>query len=359
MTSITVDELGKKIESAPLIPLDLSKIRNFDEMARAMSMTAFNGRQLGEAVDIMESMTRDEDCFIVLTLSGAMTMAKMGLVICDMIDNNMVDAIVSTGALMSHGFVESMGMTHFKNPGNVSDEELYKLRYNRIFDTLEPEKNLDDMDEIVQKVFDRMDTTEPTCSYKLCMELGKYLNQNVPGRAILKSAYLKKVPVFIPAFTDSEMGLDYALFNRKRTQQNKPRLSFDPFLDLEYYADTIFKAKKTGIFTIGGGVPRNWAQQVAPYLDLIRYRTRDNENQLKYLQEDKSSPYYKPFSYAVRICPEPTHWGGLSGCTYSESISWGKIVPKSEGGRYAEVMCDATIAWPIIIKAVLERIYKK
>ena len=114
-----------------------------------------------------------------------------------------------------------------------------------------------------------------------------------------------------------------------------------------------------GIFTIGGGVPRNWAQQVAPYLDLIRYHIVDKEDASKYLLTDTNSPYNKPFSYAVRICPEPVHWGGLSGCTYSESVSWGKIIPKSKGGKYAEVFCDATIAWPIIIKAVMERLEKK
>ncbi len=343
----------------PLKSLDLGRINNFDELTRAMSLTAFGGRELGEAVDVAEAMAKDKDCFKVLTLSGAMTMAQMGLLICDMIDNNMVNAIVSTGALMSHGFVESLGMVHYKNPNYMSDEELRQKKLNRVYDTLEPEENFDHMTKIVGKVFEQIDSGKPTCSYKICHELGKYLNANTKGRGIFKSAFLKKIPVFIPAFSDSEMGLDFALFNRKRKMSDKSPLYFDEFLDLEHYAGLVLKAKKTGIFTIGGGVPRNWAQQVAPYLDYIRFIFVDKEDPSKYIIKDLNNPYYKPFHYAVRICPEPVHWGGLSGCTYSESISWGKILPKSEGGKYAEVLCDATIAWPIIIKAVMERLKKK
>ena len=343
----------------PLKALDIGKINNFDEMAKAMSLTAFGGRELGEAVDVAESMMLDKGCFKVMTLSGAMTMAQMSLLICDMIDSEMVDCIISTGALMSHGFIESLGMAHFKNPDNVSDEHLRSLKINRVYDTLEPEENFDMMTGIVWKVLEQIDASKPTCSYQLSYELGEYLNKKAKGRGIFRSAYLKKIPIFIPAFSDSEMGLDFALFNRQRKIENKKQLYFDEFLDLEHYANLIFKAKKTGIFTIGGGVPRNWAQQAAPYLDYYRFRFVDRMDQSKYVVDNTSNPYYKPFHYAVRICPEPVHWGGLSGCTYSESVSWGKILPKSRGGRYAEVLCDATIAWPIIVKAVMERMKKR
>lgn len=297
----------------PIESLDLSKINDFDELAKSMSLTAVGGRQLGEAVDVTEAMMLDKDCFKVLTLSGAMTMAKMGLLICDMIDNNMVDAVISTGALMSHGFVESVGLKHYKNPGNLSDEKLSQMKLNRVYDTLEPEQNLDYIENIVDKVFDQLDPSKPTCSYKIGEALGKYLNENIEGRGIFKSAFLKKIPVYIPAFTDSEMGLDFGLFNRKRKMANKPMIDYNPFLDLDHYADLIFQAKKTGVFTIGGGVPRNWAQQVAPYLDFIRFHFIDHEDPAKYFLTDKTSPYYKPFSYAVRICPEPVHWGGVVG----------------------------------------------
>ena len=97
-----------------------------------------------------------------------------------------------------------------------------------------------------------------------------------------------------------------------------------------------------GIFTIGGGVPRNWAQQAPPFVDIVA-TVADVSLELN------------RFRYGVRICPEPVHWGGLSGCSYSEGVSWGKFVPPSEGGRWAEVFADATIAWPILVKGVAQR----
>ncbi len=330
----------------PLVALDLSKVKTTDDLVRGMKRCAFGARNVGEAADVLEAMVRDKDCFKVLTLSGAMTVAKMGLVICDMIDQGMVDAVVSTGALMTHGFVESAGMTHFKYTGGMDDEQLYEKGYDRIYDTLELEKNLDDVSFIVDKVLDKIDDKEVMCSYKINRLLGEYLVAKTKGRGALKSAYEKKVPIYVPAFTDSETGLDFALHNRRRAEAKRPKLMFDPFHDLEDFTERVRTAKKIGIFTIGGGVPRNWAQQGACYLDLINNRIGHGGD-------------YKRYSYAVRICPEPVHFGGLSGCTYSEGVSWGKIVPADEGGRYVEVLDDATIAWPLIVKAVMERLEKQ
>ena len=329
----------------PLEALDLSKVNTVNDMVNRMKNCAFGARNVGEAADVLETMIKDKDCFKVLTLSGAMTVAKMGLVICDMIDHRMIDAIVSTGALQAHGFVESVGMRHFKYTWNMQDEELYAKGYDRVYDTLELEKNLDDVSFIVDEVLESTNENEVLSSYKINNMLGEYLVKKTKGRGILKSAVEKNVSVYVPAFTDSEIGLDFALHNRKRREKGKKELMFNPFIDLEHFTESIRRAKKIGIFTIGGGVPRNWAQQGACYLDLINNRLGQGGD-------------FKRYSYAVRICPEPVTWGGMSGCSYSESVSWGKIVPLSEGGKYVEVFDDATIAWPLIVKAVLERMGK-
>ena len=330
----------------PLESLDLDKIKSFDDLAKGLAKTSFGGRTVGEAVDILYDMVNDPDCFVVGTFSGAMTVAKMGLLVCDMINKGMLNAVVSTGALMTHGFVESVGMRHFKYDTRMNDEELYEKGYDRVYDTLELEKNLDDTEELMVKILNKINRDEILSSQKITNLLGKYLSENVKGRSILKSAYDKKVPVYIPAFTDSELGLDVAIYRRRQILKNENPFQFNPFLDLEHYTEQVKSAKKIGIFTIGGGVPRNWAQQVAPYLDIIDKRIGHGGG-------------YKRFHYGLRICPEPVHWGGLSGCTYSEGVSWGKFVPQNEGGKFAEVMADATIAWPIILKAVLERMEKK
>ena len=327
----------------PLSSLDLGSATSVDALVRAMSATAFGGRRLGEAADVLEAMVRDEACFRVLTVSGAMTIAKQGLVICEMIDRGWIHAVVSTGALMTHGLAEGAGMLHFKHRPDMRDEELYGKGYNRVYDTIELEKSLDDVERILQQALDDLPDDTILCSRLVCEMLGRHLEKHAPGRAILSSAVKAGVPIYVPAFTDSELGLDLAIDNQLRAQAGKPTWRFDPFLDLEDFADRIRHHETLGIFTIGGGVPRNWAQQIGPYLEILRSRLKSPEPVRRY-------------KYAVRICPEPEHWGGLSGCSYQEGVSWGKFVPPSEGGRFAEVFADATIAWPLIIRAVMQRL---
>ena len=201
----------------PLEPLDLSQVHSVDALVRAMSKTAFTGRQLGEAADVLEAMAGDKDCFVVMTLSGAMTVAKQGLIIAELIDRGIVNAIVSTGALMAHGLVEATGRSHFRYNPEVSDAELYEQGYNRVYDTLEPEQNLDDVEQVMAAVLGSWDHSEVMCSYKLNHAIGAHLAKHAKDqRGILKSAYDKGVPVFVPAFTYSELGLDIALHNRLR-----------------------------------------------------------------------------------------------------------------------------------------------
>lgn len=310
---------------------------------------------MGEAADVLAEMVSDPDCMIIGTFSGAMSVAKMGLLVCEMIDRGWLKAVISTGALIAHGFIETLGRVHYKCPVNRSDRELYLQGYNRIYDTLEMETNLDYAEAIFREVLKGLDRKQVWSSHSLCRELGRYLAEHTESPGILRNAYLKGVPVFIPAFTDSEMGLDMAThMMRDAIRQGKEFpgaltdfcLQFNPFLDLGAYTQQVLPAKKLGIFTIGGGVPRNWAQQMAPYLELLNARLDIDVPELR-------------FHYGVRLCPEPAHWGGLSGCTYKEGVSWGKFVPLEEGGRFAEVLCDATITWPILLKAVIQRIEEK
>ncbi len=330
----------------PLKALDLSQVNNFEQMLMQMSDTAFGARNLGASLEVLTTMLKDPDCYVVGTFSGAMTMAKMGLVLCEMIERNFLDAVVATGALVMHGLVENVGSPHFKHDETWNDEQLYLHGYNRVYDTIEVERNLDDISFTLDSIWDKLDHGQSYSSHQILVKIGEYLSQENKGRGILKSAYEKNIPIYIPAFTDSELGLDLAVYNRLRIKQNKPILQFNAYGDLEDYTKRIQAAKHTGIFTIGGGVPRNWAQQVGPFLEVIYRRVKDVSK-------------LNRFKYGVRICPEPVHWGGLSGCTYSEGVSWGKFLPKREGGKWSEVLCDATIAWPILIKAVIERFDKE
>jgi deoxyhypusine synthase len=345
--------------------LDPETIHSFSDLLGAMKKTAFGGRRLGEAFEILSKMMQDPDCAVIMTLSGAMTIAKMGKIICSMLDRGMVQAVVSTGALIAHGLTEAVGKTHYKYNPSMTDSELFEKGYNRVYDTLEMELNLNHVEQVVGETLKRLTPETPLSSEILTRELGKTLHDHYPGAGILKSAYEHSVPVYSPAFTDSELGLDVSIWGMNRGKSEKAAASttkgktdqeiwnelrqscpmFNPFLDLNSYTEKLLSAKRLGIFTIGGGVPRNWAQQTPPYIEILNLR----------MGTQLTPPR---FQYGVRICPEPDYWGGLSGCTYEEGVSWGKFVPKKEGGQFAEVLSDATVVWPLLMMGLLEQTKK-
>src|SRR5712664_4126103 len=168
----------------PIYPLDLSRCRTIDDLVRAMGNTAFTGRQIGDAADIVEAMARDKDCFVVMTLSGALTVGKMGLVFCDLIESGVVNAIVSTGALMAHGLVEATGYSHFRYNPKMGDSELFQAGYNRVYDSLEPETNLDHVEEVMDHILTEWEAEDVACSWKIHRRIGEYLHKTAPGRGI-------------------------------------------------------------------------------------------------------------------------------------------------------------------------------
>ena len=196
----------------------------------------------------------------------------------------------------------------------MSDKQLYDWGYNRVYDTLEMESNLWNAQQVVSQVLEHIDWSEAACSWKLNREIGRRLFEQKQMPSILGAAYQREVPVFVPAFTDSELGLDVATHFLAQKYREGKEADFDaflgsvppynPFLDLYEYTRRIHKAKRLGIFSIGGGVPRNWAQQVGPFHEIINMR----------LGTQMPVPRFR---YGVRVCPEPVHWGGLSGCTYT------------------------------------------
>ena len=326
---------GKTDGLSPLESLDLEKVDTFSDLLQAMGKTSFSGRKLSEAYTVLLDMARDQECCLVLTISGAMTVAKQGTIICDMIDRGMVSAIVATGALIAHGLTESIGLTHYRMDPGHSDPELYDKGYNRIYDTVELESNLNQVEGLVRSVLDKNTPEDGTwSSARFCRATGKALAELNEGRGILRSSWEQNVPVFIPAFTDSEIGLDFSTWAMKHRLGDRASTatveellaavpSFNPFLDLQEYARIAGAAPRLGIFTIDR------------------------------LGADLPQPR---FHYGVRVCPEPAHLGGLSGCTYSEGVSWGKFVSPDEGGRYAEVPADATLVLPLLMKAVFEKL---
>lgn len=343
---LTPEELGLR----ELQEYNPRNVKTVDDFMREIAKSSFEGGNMGKSVETFMEMVTDKDTFVVMTVSGAMTAAKMSLIMCEMVDLNMVQAVVSTGALMAHGLVVSAGMKHYEAPDNLTDEQLQDLEMNRIYTVLEPEGNFDKVEEIFDKVIDGMDPTKTFSSHVINREIGRYLHENTTDSGILKSCFEQGVPVFVPANSDSELGLNFQIGNDIRYHFNQKEINYNDFYDLTYFSELIvtqaLRGKKLGIFTIGGGVPRNWAQQVGPYI----------ESREKHLQD--ADPNYVPikapmYEYGMRITPEPVGLGGLSGCTYQEGKSWRKFV---KDATTSEVLVDATVAWPAITQAAFQRL---
>lgn len=317
------------------------KVTNITQFIEFINVYGGVASEVSHGAKTFLTMVQDPNCSVFLTLSGAMTIAKMGLVICDLIDTKMIQAICSTGALMAHGLIESVGLKHLKYNPNVDDAYLAEHKLNRVTDTLEPETNLDHIALIIGNILDNYNEKEALSPRLLHHKIGEYLAQNYPNqRGILKSAYEKNVPVFVPAFVDSEIGNDVYVHNCLRKNQQRQPIIFNMELDTEFLLDFTTNAEKIGIFTIGGGVPRNHVQNVGCLIDII------NDREVGDLPTRK-------FAYGCRICPDPMYYGHLSGCTYSEGMSWRKM---ELNGRFSEVHSDATIVFPFIVKYVMENI---
>ena len=184
-------------------------------------------------------MLRDPDCTVIGTFSGAMSVAKMGLLICEMIDRGWLQAVITTGALVAHGFIETLGRAHYKYPGNVSDRELFQQGYNRIYDTLEMEANLDYAEDVFRSVLEKLDPDQVWSSAGLCRELRRVPGGADPTPASCETPISRGCRCYIPAFTDSELGLDLAGYMvRRALAEGKDigealgsvSLKFNPFL---------------------------------------------------------------------------------------------------------------------------------
>ncbi|MHA2283294.1 MAG: deoxyhypusine synthase family protein [Promethearchaeota archaeon] len=317
--------LTKKIK-----PFDPRKVKTVDDVLSALKYCGFQGRNLGNALDILEKMVVDDECLTVLTLSGAMVPAGMGELICILMEYNLIDVLVTTGANIIHDLVDGItDIGHYLGSSDVDDSELFGFRINRIYDVYIPEENyLKTEKELLLKIKEIFPEKNVFITpSKLLAKLG----ENLDYRCILSIASKKKIPIFVPAFSDSEFALDLYVYNK----QEGFDFQFDILKEIELFGDCIKSAKKTGTVIIGGGVPRNWAQQIFPLLDQLE--------QLDTIGYD----------YSVRIHTATEYDGGLSGCTVSESKSWGKY---SLDSRSVSVWCDATIALPILITGLLQRL---
>ena len=336
----------------PIAFPDPASIHTFTDLAKAMGETTAGGRDVGKALEVLQAMKKDKDCFRVLTLSGNCT--PLNPIIAELIDRDIVNCVTCTGSIVTHMFSQERGRPMFKieDPEAVDDNWFYAKGYNRIYDCVELEESLNEGFDILREITDSLDQDTLVTSADITRLIGEHLNEKFPKEnGMLHAAARKSVPIFIPSFSDSEVGLDFYAQNVLREKDGEPALMFDAFGDWQMYADLIKEHREScGIITLGGGVPRNWSQQVGPSFDILT----------EYGAEPKS--LIMRFKYAVRICDAAPTNGGLSGCSYSEGRSWGKLWPPKENGMEgqkifgmnAEIVGDFTLAAPLLFAALFE-----
>ena len=334
----------KKLE-----PIKVTKQKSISQLLNEMGKTAYQGRKLGEAVDIWENMIKEKDIVIAMGFAGSMSTAGQWTIVNWLIENRFIDVIVSTGANISEDIVDAMGLGYYQGNHMVNDEQLLNDDINRYYDVYGKETDYRKMEELVTDFVMTCKTDYNYTSAEFLYLLGKYLGKkNIP--AISAVAAANDVPIFSPAMVDSAYGETFLLAkNQGHTVHIDSVKEFDQFVSIGT------KTKEVGVVYIGGGVPKDLTQLIAISVSPM---TEDKGvagrkgGLRKSLQE-----YYYPHKYAIQITTDSPQWGGLSGCTLEEAISWGKI--NSQTGTRAVCYCDATIALPLICHALAERVQEK
>lgn len=300
--------------------IELRKGMTVADMAEQMKACGVLGAgRIGEAAHLVAEMFHDPDYTVFLTLAGALVPGGMRKIVADLIKNGHVHVIVTTGSNIVHDLVEALGHKHVVGTFKSEDKRLKREKIGRIGDIYIPQKAFQDMEKWLYKTLEQIpeERRKRLAPSDLLREIGKHVED---PDSILANAYKKNVPIICPGLADSIAGFQLWVF-----KQDKP-LTIDPLLDTQIIVDKVYDSKKTGIIILGGGWPKHFA--------LFANTFRDGVDCAVQITMDR---------------PEP---GGLSGASLEEAVSWSKINPE---GRTVDVVCDVTIAFPLIIAAALDK----
>ncbi len=314
--------------SDPLVPFPVTEHASAAEIIDRMTATAFQARNLGIATNIWEAMLKDETT-IFFGLSGAMVPAGMRPLIVHMIENRMIDVIVSTGANLYHDVYETLGFAHDQTDPGGDDVRLGDLRVVRFFDVLAPEHEFSRGERFCTEFSLTLEDDHPYTTREYFNLLGKAMAPIAQQEGILTAAAKHGVPIYCPAFGDSVHGLAVA---EGRLRQGK-RIMFDVVGDVLEMVYLEVTSNKSAVFYVGGGTPKNYIQQCGAAVYMY----------------DRQKPGHE---YGIQITMDQPQWGGLSGCTFEEAMSWRKIAPDA---RFVTVYSEATIALPLMVSALTEK----
>ena len=323
-----IGHTGRGVDEDELRPFPIEIGATAGDIVERMGETAFQARNLGQATRIWDAALRDE-ATIFLGLAGAMVPAGMRPLIVYLIENRLVDVIVSTGANLYHDVYETLGFEHSKGDPDGDDMRLAHLRVVRFYDVLAPEHEFAIGERFCTEYSLTLEDDRPYSTREYFHGLGQALAVKAKHEGILTAAAKHGVPIYCPAFGDSVHGLAVA---EGRLRSGK-RIIFDIIGDVLEMTHISMTANKTAVIYVGGGTPKNYIQQcgVAGYLF------------------GRQRPGH---SYGIQVTMDQPQWGGLSGCTFEEAMSWRKISPDAQ---FVTLYAEATIGMPLIVSALADR----
>ncbi len=322
------DLLTKKVDH-----IDIKKINSVD-IIEAMKKMSFSARDLANASDIYNRMLKEKNCAVILTLAGSTSAAGCMQVYVDMVKNNMVDVIVATGAsIVDMDFFEALGFRHYQGTPFVDDKLLRSFYIDRIYDTYIDEEQLQACDKTIKIIADQL-SRRAYSSREFIREMGKYLKKHSKKKdSLVQAAYEHDVPIFCPAFSDSSAGFGLVLHQQQYPENH---VSIDSVKDFRELTMVKIKAGHPGLLMIGGGVPKNFAQDTVVCAEILGHEV----------------PMHK---YAVQITVADVRDGACSSSTLKEANSWGKVDSSCEQMVYAE----ATTVLPLLASYAYHKGYWK
>ena len=311
-------------------------IKSFDArpIVDAMKKMSFTSRDLGRAADIYNQMLADKDCSVILVIAGSTSAGGCMDLYADLVANNMVDAVVATGAtIVDMDFFEGLGHKHYQALEIPDDDTLRSLYIDRIYDTYIDEEQLQDCDHTIAAIADSL-PARPYSSRAFIREMGKYLAEHgKKPNSLVKLAYEHDVPIFCPAFVDSSAGFGLVKHQVEAMKAGKPYMVLDAIADFRELTDIKIKAGTTGLLMIGGGVPKNFTQDTVVCAEILGH-------------DD-----VEVHKYAVQITVADVRDGACSSSTLQEAASWGKVSTALEQMVYAE----ATSVLPLLASDAYHR----
>jgi deoxyhypusine synthase len=304
--------------------------RPIAELLEAMRNTGFQGKSLARVLDVWLRMIRQPDNTIFFGYSGSLSTTGQWKIVKWLIENRYIDVLVSTGANVSEDLLEALGYSYYQGSHSADDNVLFENQIDRFYDVYADERHYQRMERFILEFMMTLDSSKVYSSADFLHEFGKYQDERSID-SLAAAAYRSGVPIFSPAMADSAYGVAAYLLYREQ----RKHVIVDQFRDFEQLGDIGLRSNDTSVIYIGGGVPKDTIQLVAVMTLLAR------------------SGEPRPHKYAVQITTDSPQWGGLSGCTFEEAVSWGKIDPAAD--RRAVCYCDATIALPILSHALAER----